>query len=1015
MEPPTKRPRFGPAPFDDDDSDADELNSRPEEVNARRDPGLRLERSRAFAAFKLKSAFERIFDKYEKDFTGVGDEINLRTGEVIIDNGHLESLKDVKFGGEDDEDDETNDYDDDGNGSTVSGVPSLNDEEKKLQGKPDNRLSRLGQLTLPSIPRQIDAPPFFGTGWSGATPVWGGPPRLGSMMYPGQMQFGSFPMQFPVSSPMPTTDPTWSTPELPSPFLRNGPMPMKAPVLIKKKKVRLSLTAAPELGGDNEDDISLGVTATTQNEGMSGEAATKRRLLLPRLMPETTSRKKKKRSEAAPKPRTKGTIDGVHKRPKKSAVDEKFTENPTNPTTEELVRTAQTNMADSNLAPTRQGQDDDTAMELFPPEPAGPICPVTPVVEATREESAQKDAPREDEAIGIGPSRPNQVASTPTTTLQPEDPDVYINLSSGELKLTKKPRNQRLHVEIVVKNLPDIGSFRIVSPEPSEADLPVSEDVEGDEPSLTEVPAASELMVVDTNIPGRMASPERADLVQPEPVETFVRNTVDSAYDFSDEDEPTLPRKRAPQTQLKNIANEASPTVSDKVCEDFDPGSPTEAIEIAEDDSFLDVDGCAAPRAPSPTLSLKLDGYETSAPNEPLQVDEERPRQTSPELGHASLVLETPEYLSNGKNRTFDETPTLPRISMDSINEAEKAMMPHKSTDLPYLTSRPRTDTETVESRTTKKRKQSLAQETRQQKTSTGAAGIGSLSGRKKEPTKAVGRRTSSGTQTSDRSRPEVFSLIQTLEIPDSDPPSLLGERTQTDADMDDTPLPPPADPVSDLPQAKIHSPPKERPPPSTPTRGKTKTKTRKGQISKLSQTPPLTTETPNTTSKKKRKGILSLLPSTLDDEDELSIPVISTPTTLTTNPQIRLSVLSSASNSHLNSRSGSRTGSGKKVLANRAIAPPGSASKSTGRRTSHLGNGGRLSTPSAGPGSRSKRRRTVAASTPQKGNGEQRLAAATPSAVKVGSEMVQTPGGTMRRCGEGGFRCERDFCFVCY
>jgi hypothetical protein len=36
---------------------------------------------------KLKSTFEAIFEKYGKDFTGVGDEIDLRTGEIIVDNG----------------------------------------------------------------------------------------------------------------------------------------------------------------------------------------------------------------------------------------------------------------------------------------------------------------------------------------------------------------------------------------------------------------------------------------------------------------------------------------------------------------------------------------------------------------------------------------------------------------------------------------------------------------------------------------------------------------------------------------------------------------------------------------------------------------------------------------------------------------------------------------------------------------------------------------------------------------
>jgi hypothetical protein len=38
-------------------------------------------------------------------------------------------------------------------------------------------------------------------------------------------------------------------------------------------------------------------------------------------------------------------------------------------------------------------------------------------------------------------------------------------------------------------------------------------------------------------------------------------------------------------------------------------------------------------------------------------------------------------------------------------------------------------------------------------------------------------------------------------------------------------------------------------------------------------------------------------------------------------------------------------------------------------------------------------------------------------SGVSVGSpaaDLVRTPGGTMRKCGEDGFKCERDFCFVC-
>lgn len=40
----------------------------------------------------FKSALESIFDRYSQDFTGVGDEIDLQTGQIVVDNGHLEAL-----------------------------------------------------------------------------------------------------------------------------------------------------------------------------------------------------------------------------------------------------------------------------------------------------------------------------------------------------------------------------------------------------------------------------------------------------------------------------------------------------------------------------------------------------------------------------------------------------------------------------------------------------------------------------------------------------------------------------------------------------------------------------------------------------------------------------------------------------------------------------------------------------------------------------------------------------------
>ncbi|KAK2048132.1 hypothetical protein LZ31DRAFT_573391 [Colletotrichum somersetense] len=108
MEPPVKRPRTGPSPLGQrskEDED-DELNYEPDDVSRMRDPGYQLEQSRAFAAFKLKSTFEHIFQKYERDFTGIGDEIDLRTGEIITDNGHLARMRNERDTGIPDQDDE---------------------------------------------------------------------------------------------------------------------------------------------------------------------------------------------------------------------------------------------------------------------------------------------------------------------------------------------------------------------------------------------------------------------------------------------------------------------------------------------------------------------------------------------------------------------------------------------------------------------------------------------------------------------------------------------------------------------------------------------------------------------------------------------------------------------------------------------------------------------------------------------------------------------------------------------
>ncbi|KAK3354853.1 hypothetical protein B0H65DRAFT_515007 [Neurospora tetraspora] len=251
MERPTKRSRTGPAPFDDEEVVGDELNHQPEEVNQLRDPGYQLEKARSFAAFKLKSAFESIFEKYGKDFNGVGDEIDLRTGEIVVDNGHIKSLKTATIGVENDDGDE-------------SESESGNEEETISHGQE----SKQNATALQTVPRPLPsmAPPStFGAFGPGYNSFPGGPPQLSNMMYPGQTQFQSFSMPFSAfSSASNSIDPAWRAPDLPQPVPWGGFWTPGTQSRVKTvaKVQQLIAGTNRDQEGEDEDDILLDVSTT---------------------------------------------------------------------------------------------------------------------------------------------------------------------------------------------------------------------------------------------------------------------------------------------------------------------------------------------------------------------------------------------------------------------------------------------------------------------------------------------------------------------------------------------------------------------------------------------------------------------------------------------------------------------------------------------------------------------------------------------------------------------------------
>ena len=60
-----------------------------------------VEELRARNNARLKTTFDSIFEKYGRDFSGIGDEIDLETGKVLVNNGHLLGMKDETDAGAD--------------------------------------------------------------------------------------------------------------------------------------------------------------------------------------------------------------------------------------------------------------------------------------------------------------------------------------------------------------------------------------------------------------------------------------------------------------------------------------------------------------------------------------------------------------------------------------------------------------------------------------------------------------------------------------------------------------------------------------------------------------------------------------------------------------------------------------------------------------------------------------------------------------------------------------------------
>lgn len=107
-------------------------------LSARDDADVELHQRRAQNDLRLKSIFESIFDKYGKNFNGIGDEIDLETGEIIVNNGHILGMSNERdVGGVEDSSEElgSDEWSDDEDSVTTSNLREKQEPARTCQIK----------------------------------------------------------------------------------------------------------------------------------------------------------------------------------------------------------------------------------------------------------------------------------------------------------------------------------------------------------------------------------------------------------------------------------------------------------------------------------------------------------------------------------------------------------------------------------------------------------------------------------------------------------------------------------------------------------------------------------------------------------------------------------------------------------------------------------------------------------------------------------------------------------------
>jgi hypothetical protein len=522
MEPPAKRYRVGPSPNGEGDDD-DELFHEPEELNASRDPAVQLERSRAVATYRLKSSWETIFEKYSKDFTGVGDEIDIKTGEVVVDNGHIRSLNDA----------------DDSRSECLSDAGSLEEEQRILHGGGGGvhqpRLSTAGTLVPhSSYGSRLGAVPSF----------LSGPPRLSSML---------FPSRHPLSTPMVSfgapcrpsiaVESAWRIPELPAEAFESG-----TTTTIVARRVPVKSLPAPQDDDVDEDDILLGPSSSSSHmtsersavkdvppvkgpptpssasgaDGAKPTSSTEVEVVAKAKSPKSSNRKKHQ-------PPVKSLISKTRGRRKTQVVisqDWQQLPTPTDSDTngsEEAIASANRITVQHQIQPATGANGKTQLIVAIPWRPTrrGILDPSHPVPTSS------------------------ELKSRPTR--ERKKPEYLVSISYPDGPPPREPRREDMSRALVEKQDSRAnktkkrarGETPRESTEVLPVPLPASDDV-----SQTSVVVDSETVPPPPPSHNPSVSAVTQPSMSPKPIETFSRNVVDPSYAFSDDDDdegPTAP------------------------------------------------------------------------------------------------------------------------------------------------------------------------------------------------------------------------------------------------------------------------------------------------------------------------------------------------------------------------------------------------------------------------------------------------------------------------------------------